>query len=395
MTQVAGDEIRPRAVKAAIPLVGTYRTGHESEYVEAAMRGGSLAGGGTFGARCEQHLRSVTASPIAMLTSSCSSALHMAGQILGVGPGKEIIVPSLAFASCASVFLSLGARVVFADSGPESPNVSEASVQRLVTRRTAAVLVIHYGGIACSMDNLLALSERFGVPIIEDCAHALFGHFHGRPLGSMGALAVLSFDYAKNVTCGEGGALLVNDRDLAEAAEVVYHRGTNRARMLRGESNQYELVGAGGNYSASELQAAYLYAQLRGSDAIQQRRAAIWTMYQNGLNDWACSRGVKLPACPPNSVSAYHLFYLIYPNEPSREKTIAALAQEGIATSPHYLPLHLSPAGRLLGGRVGDCPIAEQVSTRLLRLPFHQCLSNTDVERVIDAVQRVDLSYGR
>jgi dTDP-4-amino-4,6-dideoxygalactose transaminase len=374
----------------AITLVGSYRTGLEQAYVAEALSGPSLGADGPFNRRCERLLSDITGCARALLTSSCSSALHLAGLVLGLGHGSEIVVPSYAFASCASVFMSLGARIVFADSHRDTPNVSADDIRRVITRRTGAILAIHYAGIPCDMDELLDISRETGIPLVEDAAHALFGQYKGRALGSLGILGALSFDYAKNVTCGEGGALLVNDIALLESAETAYQRGTNRARLLRGESTRYEWLGPGGNYSTSELQAAYLCAQLEGARAMQERRARIWATYKAGLCEWASARGVTLPSCPPDCLPAYHLFFLIYPDARSRDATIRFLGRHGIAAAFHYLPLHMSPAARLLGATSRDCPVAARLSERLLRIPFHPGLSDDDVRRVIDHIQLVD-----
>lgn len=369
-----------------IPLTKQYVVGAEETYIREAIESGSLAGGGYFTKWCEEFLQDTLSTHKVLLTSSCTAALQLAGQILGLGVGSEVIVPSFAFASCASVFMALGARIVFADSSPDTMNIAPDQVERMIGPRSRAILAIHYAGVSCDMDALLELSVKYRIPLIEDNAHGLFGQYNGRKLGTMGALGALSFDYAKNLICGEGGALLINEPDLADVAEVIYQRGTNRAQLLRGQAVMYEWVGAGGNYSPSELQAAFLRAQLEGWQQIQERRRWLWQTYQEYLGDWAQENCVTLPFCSENCDPAYHLFYIILPSALDRNEAIIHLRKRGVDSAFHYLPLHLSPAGRGFGGDAGLCPVVEDLSQRLLRLPFYTDMTDTEVETVVSAL---------
>jgi dTDP-4-amino-4,6-dideoxygalactose transaminase len=277
---------------------------------------------------------------------------------------------------------------VFADCRADTLNVDESTVAPLIGPRTRAILVMHYGGVACEMDTIVALATRLGLVVIEDNAHGLFGKYCGRPLGSIGSMATQSFHDTKNVTSGEGGALLLNDSSLVERAEVLREKGTDRSRFFRGEVDKYTWVDLGSNFLSSEMQAAFLLAQLRASDLVQSRRAAIWQRYDVGLADWAESNEVGRPTVPQHCEHPSHLYYLMLPNATARTELIDHLKRRGILAVFHYLPLHLSPMGRRLGGIEGACPVAENVSKRLLRLPFYTNLSDDDQAEVIDAVRQ-------
>jgi dTDP-4-amino-4,6-dideoxygalactose transaminase len=265
-------------------------------------------------------------------------------------------------------------------------NVDEATIAPLVGPRTRAILVMHYGGVACEMDGILALARRHGLAVVEDNAHGLFAKYRGQPLGSLGALATQSFHETKNVTSGEGGALLVNDPAFVERAEVLREKGTNRSRFFRGEVDKYTWVDLGSNYLASEIQAAYLLTQLRASDLVQSMRAKIWNRYDAALGDWARANGVDRPTVPPHCEHPSHLYYLLMPTASARARLIEHLKARGILAVFHYLPLHSSPMGRKLGASEGACPVAEDVSERLLRLPFYTNLTVDDQDDVIAAV---------
>jgi dTDP-4-amino-4,6-dideoxygalactose transaminase len=267
-------------------------------------------------------------------------------------------------------------------------NVVEATIAPLISPRTKAILVMHYGGIACEMDGILALARQHTLMTIEDNAHGLFAKYKGRPLGSLGALATQSFHETKNVTSGEGGALLVNDPALVERAEVLREKGTNRSRFFRGEVDKYTWVDLGSNYLASEMQAAFLLTQLRSSDLVQSMRAAIWDRYDAALADWAGANGVQRPTVPSHCEQPSHLYYLLMPSASARTRLIAHLKARGILAVFHYIPLNLSPMGLKLGGVEGACPVAEDVSERLVRLPFYTNLSVDDQNDVIAAVQQ-------
>ncbi len=369
-----------------IPFNRPWSSGREVEHVQACVTSWHTSGNGPFTKRCETLLAEVLGGPRVLLTASCTDALEMCAVLLRVGPGDEVIVPSFTFVSTANAFALLGARPVFADVRPDTLNLDETQLEGLVTERTRAIVPVHYAGVGCEMDAISALAAERGIAVVEDNAHGLFGTYRGRPLGRFGALATQSFHETKNVICGEGGALVVNDADLLERAEIVREKGTNRARFLRGQVDKYTWVDLGSSYLPSDVTAAYLLAQLEARDEIQRRRAAIWERYRAGLGDWAASRGVTLPHVPAHCGQAFHMFYLLLPDEAVRERFIAHLRARRLQAVFHYVPLHTSEMGRRFGGREGQCPVAEDVSLRLVRLPFHTGLTESEQARVIEAV---------
>jgi dTDP-4-amino-4,6-dideoxygalactose transaminase len=323
----------------------------------------------------------------ALLTTSCTHALEMTALLLDVGPGNEVIMPSFTFVSTANAFALRGCRPVFADIRPDTLNLDESRLEQLITPRTKAVVVVHYAGVACEMNEILALAERHGLAVIEDNAHGLFGRYRDRPLGSLGALATLSFHETKNFTCGEGGALLINDPQYLERAEIVREKGTNRGRFFRGQVDKYSWVDLGSSYLPSDLLAAILYGQFEARAAIQDRRREIWERYRVGLAQWAAARSVRLPMVPAHCAQPYHMFYLLMPSRRERQALIASLRDQGILSVFHYVPLHLSVMGQRFGGQPGDCPVTEDISDCLLRLPFYRDLLGTDQDRVIAAIE--------
>jgi dTDP-4-amino-4,6-dideoxygalactose transaminase len=356
--------------------------------VTQALQSGRLSGNGPYTRGCETRLQEITGARTALLTNSCTAALEMSALLLAAQPGDEVIVPSFTFVSTANAFAMHGFKPVFADCRPDTLNVDEPTVAPLIGPRTRAILVMHYGGVACEMDSLLALAARHGLPLVEDNAQGLFGKYKGRQLGSLGAMATQSFHETKNVTSGEGGALLINDASFVERAEVLREKGTNRSRFFRGEVDKYTWVDVGSNFLQSELQAAYLLTQLRASHVVQEKRAHIWRTYDAALQDWAKANGVRLPVVPPHCEQPSHLYYVLLPDEPTRARLIDHLKQRGILAVFHYVPLHLSPMGRRFGGVDGMCPVTEDVSERLLRLPFYTDLSAGDQDEVIDTVRQ-------
>jgi dTDP-4-amino-4,6-dideoxygalactose transaminase len=312
----------------------------------------------------------------------------MAALLLEVGPGDEVIVPTFTFVSTVNAFVLRGARPVFADIRPDTLNLDERQLERLVTPRTRAIWVVHYAGVGCEMDAIQAIARRHGLVVVEDNAHGLLARYKGRYLGTFGALASQSFHETKNFTCGEGGALLINDAAYVEAAEIVREKGTNRSRFFRGQVDKYTWVGLGSSYLPSDLLAAYLFAQFEARDAIQAARQRVWTYYQTHLADWARQHDVCLPTIPEHCEQPYHMYYLLLPGLAQRQALIDHLRQAGIQAVFHYLPLHLSDMGRDFGGRPGDCPVTEDVSDRLLRLPFFNSLREPEQARVVESIQQ-------
>jgi dTDP-4-amino-4,6-dideoxygalactose transaminase len=379
-------ETRKVVTEYDIPFNRPGLVGNELRYIQEAARNRHLSGDGAFSRKCHALLQEVTGARGALLTTSGTHALEMAALLLDIRPGDEVLVPSFAFVTTANAFVLRGARPVFIDIRPDTLNLDESRLDGAFTSRTKAVVVLHYAGVGCEMETINALAARAGVPVVEDNAHGLFGRYRGRNLGTLGCLAALSFHETKNITCGEGGALLVNDPRYSSRAEVLREKGTNRSRFFRGEVDRYTWTDLGSSYLPSDLLAAFLLAQLEARAAIQKKRKEIWETYQALLRPWAERAGVRLPSCPPHCEHPYHLFYLLCPSPDKRTEFIEGLRRKRILSVFHYLPLHLSPMGRRWGGRPGDCPVTEDVSDRLVRLPFYLDLGPDDQQRVAGAI---------
>ncbi len=370
-----------------IPFNRSTLVGAEQAYIAEAMARGQIAGDQAFGRRCEALLQAMVGGARSLLTTSCTHALEMAALLLRVGPGDEVIVPSFTFVSTANAFALRGARPVFADVLPETLNIDPSSVERLLGPKTKAIVVVHYAGVGCEMESILELAARRSIPVVEDNAHGLLGSWNGRPLGSFGSLATQSFHETKNFTCGEGGALVLNDVDLVERAEIVREKGTNRSRFFRGQVDKYSWVDLGSSWVVSDVLSAFLCAQLEQRVPIQERRRSIWECYHRELAEWAMREGVRRPIVPAAAGQAWHMYYLLMPTLDVRQAFIAHLRERGILAVFHYLPLHLSSMGRLFGGMPGDCPVTEDVSDRLVRLPFFFSLTESQQAEVLDCVK--------
>ena len=374
------------AMPPPIPFNRPSFVGHERRYMDEALALGHVSGDGEFTRRCSELLREQLGVPAALLTTSCTHALEMAAILLDISPGDEVVIPDFTFVSTANAFVLRGARPVFADIRPDTLNLDERELDRHIGPKTRAIVPVHYAGVGCAMDEILAIARRRGIAVVEDNAHGLFGKRRDKPLGTWGELATLSFHETKNFSCGEGGALLVNDERLVARAEIIREKGTNRKRFFRGEVDKYTWVDIGSSYLPSDLLAAYLYGQLEQKAAVLAARRRIYERYVAGLAPWAEKNGVQLPTIPADCESSYHMFSLVLSTPNSRTRLIEGLRSRGILCVFHYLPLHLSEMGRRWGGRPGDCPISESVSERLARLPFYTSLTERDQDRVIDAV---------
>jgi dTDP-4-amino-4,6-dideoxygalactose transaminase len=361
-------------------------TGNELRYIQQAITSGHLSGDGDFSKRCHARLAEISGAQKALLTTSCTHALEMAMLLVDLKPGDEVICPAFTFVSTANAVALRGARPVFVDVRADTLNLDERLIDAAITPRTRAVIVVHYAGVACEMDEITSVASRHGLRVIEDNAHGLFGKYKGRPLGSLGALSALSFHETKNLTCGEGGALLLNEPGLLDRAEIIREKGTNRSRFFRGEVDRYTWVDIGSSYLPSELLGAYLWAQLESAEAIQRRRHELWDAYARELEAWACAAGVRLPIVPAHCAHPAHIFYLLMPTLERRTALIQHLRHRQILAPFHYLPLHLSEVGRRYGGAEGQCPVTEDVADRLVRLPLFYQLSGAEQARVIEAI---------
>jgi len=371
-----------------IPFNRAVLTGRELEYVRQAVHGMHTSGDGPFTARCARLLESELGAERVILTPSCTDALEMCALLLDIAPGDEVILPSFAFVSTASAFALRGAKPVFVDIREDTLNLDESRIEERITSRTRVIVALHYAGVACAMDPILALAERRGLRVVEDNAHGLFGRYAGRPLGALGCLGTLSFHETKNLTCGEGGALVLNDPALVERAEIVRDKGTNRQQLFRGEVDRYTWVDLGSSFVLSDILAAFLWAQLESRAEIARRRRELWQAYDDALRGWIEAYGVRLPTIPEECEPTHHLFPLLLPTPAERSALLAHLRADGIYAVFHYAPLHLSPMGQAAGGRPGDCPVTERVSDCLLRLPLYNDLAPVDQERVVDSIGR-------
>ena len=350
------------------------------------MPRGPIHGDGPFTKACHEWLERLTGSPKALLTTSCTHALEMSALLLDLREGDEVIVPPFTFVSTVNALVLRGARPVFVDIRPDTLNIDESAIEAAITPRTRAILLVHYAGVACEMDAIMAIADRHGLVVIEDNAHGLFGTYKGRQLGTFGALATLSFHDTKNLSCGEGGALMINDVRHVERAEVIREKGTNRTRFYRGQVDKYTWCDVGSSYLPSDILAAYLLAQLESHDQIQRRRHALWNRYFEALAPRAAAAGVRMPIVPEHCGHPAHIFYVLMPTLEARTRLLASLRAQLILAVFHYLPLHLSEMGRRLGGRDGQFPVTEGVCDRLVRLPIFYQLTDDDQARVIEAV---------
>jgi dTDP-4-amino-4,6-dideoxygalactose transaminase len=365
--------------------------GNEQAYILQAIANGHAAGDGSFTKKCHAFLEAQLGVPKALLTTSCTHALEMSALLLDLRPSDEVIFPSFTFVSTVNAFVLRGVRPIFADVRPDTLNLDERQLERLITPRTRAIVPVHYAGIGCEMDAITAIAAQHDLAVVEDNAHGLFGKYRGRYLGTFGALATQSFHETKNFTCGEGGALLINDAQYIERAEIIREKGTNRSRFFRGQVDKYTWVDIGSSYLPSDLLAAFLYAQFEVRERIQGIRRRIWETYAAELREWALRNGVQLPHVPDHCEQAYHMFYLLMPSLEVRQAFIAHLKAQGILAVFHYLPLHLSDMGRKFGGQVGDCPVTERISDQLVRLPFFNDLDEALQARVIEAVRSFEV----
>lgn len=369
-----------------IPFNRPFTTGHEFAFIKQAIANSKISGDGLFTKNCHALLEQSLGVPKALLTTSCTDALEMAALLLETKPGDEVIVPSFTFVSTINAFVLRGARPVFIDIRPDTLNLDENLLEALITPRTKAILVVHYAGVGCEMDSIMRIARSHHIPVVEDNAHGLFARYKGKYLGTFGCLATQSFHETKNFSCGEGGALLINDSQYIERAEIIREKGTDRSRFARGEVDKYTWLDIGSSFLPSDILAAFLYAQLQAREQIETKRREIWEYYRAHLGDWALQCDVRLPAVPEHCDQSYYMFYLLFPTLEQRQAVMAELNSRGINCVFHYLPLHTSKMGQELGGTTGGCPVTEGVSERILRLPFYNELNESDQARVVSAL---------
>jgi dTDP-4-amino-4,6-dideoxygalactose transaminase len=372
---------------APIPFTLPFQAPAQNKYVTESLASGLTSGDGPFTKTAVELLAPLVGGAPCLLTTSCTHALEMAALLLDIQPGDEVVVPSFTFVSTVNAFVLRGAVPVFIDVRPDTLNLDESLLEAAITGRTRAIVVVHYGGVACEIDTILAIAGRHGIAVVEDNAHGLGGSYRGRPLGSFGTVATQSFHSTKNVSCGEGGAIVLNDEGLVRRAEIIREKGTNRSEFFRGAVDKYRWVEIGSSYLPSDVLAALLCAQLEHFDAIQARRHEIWNRYHADLATWAEAMGVQRPFVPDGCEHPAHVYHLLLPTPGARAEFIAHLAERQILAPFHYVPLHSSPVGERVGRTApGGCPVTDDVSDRLSRLPLFAGLEDESLDRVIAAV---------
>jgi len=369
-----------------IPFNKPFVTGHEEKYIQESLSNHQISGDGDFTKKTQKLLEDQLSAKKALLTTSCTHALEICAILLDLKEGEEVIVPSYTFTSSALAFVMHGAKITFADIRPDTLNIDENKIENLITEKTRAIVVVHYAGVGCEMDRIMDIANRHNLVVIEDNAHGLFGKYKNKYLGTIGHLATQSFHETKNFTCGEGGALLINDEKYIERAEIIREKGTDRSKFFRGQVDKYTWVDKGSSYVMSDILAAMLLAQLEQAEKIQQRRKTIWYRYYEKLNDWANKNEIGLPFIPDYCEQAYHMFYMLLPSLEKRTRFIKHLKNENIMAVFHYIPLHSSPMGIKCSANKSNCPVTADISERLVRLPFHTGITKDELLLVIEKI---------
>jgi len=368
-----------------IPFNKPFLTGKETEYIVEAVNSGHISGNGVFTKKCHHFFMEKYGFHKVLLTTSCTDALEMCALLLDIGPGDEVIVPSYTFVSSALAFVRQGAKIVFADSLSNHPNMDVDKIESLITDKTKVIVPVHYASMAVDMDKIMELADKYGIYVVEDAAQAINTFYKGKPLGGIGHLGAFSFHETKNIISGEGGMLIINDKTLAERAEVIWEKGTNRASFFRGEVNKYGWVDTGSSFLPSEITAAFLYAQLEKMDMIQRSRISIWNLYYNGLLNLSKQGKIKLPFVPDYSTNNGHMFYIICGSLNERSKLISYLKERDILSVFHYLSLHKSKF-YTQKHKETELQMSDYYTDHLLRLPFYFELTDDQVNRVIQTI---------
>lgn len=373
-------------MKYKIPFNKPFTIGKEIEYIKESILRGHIAGNGIFTQRCQDFLEDKFHARKVFLTTSCTAALEMAAILCEISPGDEVILPSFTFVSTANAFYLRRAKLTFVDVSPDTLNIDETKIAKAITKRTKAIVPVHYAGVSCEMDKIIRLARDRNLFVIEDAAQGVNAKYKDKYLGTIGDIGAYSFHETKNYICGEGGAILLNNKKFIMRAEIIREKGTNRSQFFRGEVDKYTWVDIGSSYLPSDILAAFLYAQLENMNEIMRRRKEIYHAYYGAFKSLESQKKIRLPFVPPDRTTNYHMFYIILPSEEQRDDLLAYLKNYKIWGVFHYVPLHSSPVGRRFGYRRGDLPITEDLSGRLLRLPFYFTLSNEEQQYVIDKV---------
>lgn len=363
-------------------------SGKEMEYIAQALDSAHLSGDGQFTGKCSALLTEILGIKKALLTTSCTHALELSALLLNIEPGDEVILPSFTFVSTANAFILRGAKPIFVDIRPDTLNMDEKLIESRITKKTRAIVPVHYGGVGCEMDTICAIASKHKIAIVEDNAHGLFAKYKGKYLGTFGAMATQSFHETKNFQCGEGGALLINDEQYVERAEIIREKGTDRKKFFRGQVDKYSWVDIGSSFLPSEILTAVLYAQFENRLKIQNQRKSLWERYAESLADWASKQGIRIAQAGEDCEHSHHVFYLILNSLQDRDSLAALLADQGILAVHHYVPLHSSKMGLSLSGENLDLPVTDYVSDRLLRLPLYNSLTFEQQDKVIETVKK-------
>lgn len=362
--------------------------GKEDEYVIEAIRNHKICGDGEFTKKCSKWLEENTGTKKALLTTSCTHATEMAALLCDIKPGDEIIMPSYTFVSTADAFVLRGAKVVFVDIRPDTMNIDEKKIEAAITKKTKAIVPVHYAGVACEMDTIMNIARRYNLFVIEDAAQGVMSKYKGKALGTIGDYGCYSFHETKNYSMGEGGALLIKNADMIENAEILREKGTNRSKFFRGQIDKYTWVNYGSSYLPSELNAAYLWAELEMADIINEDRLRSWNHYYEGLQYLAENGKIDLPCIPKECEHNAHMFYIKAKDLDERTKLISYMKEHGIGCVFHYIPLHSAPAGRRFGRFCGEDIYTTKESERLMRLPMYYGLKLEDIDRVIETIEK-------
>jgi dTDP-4-amino-4,6-dideoxygalactose transaminase len=368
-----------------IPFNKPFLTGKEMHYMYQAVYSGKISGNGMFTKKCQQYFEEHFGFKKALLTTSCTDALEMCAILADIQPGDEVIMPSYTFVSTAVAFVRQGANIIFCDSRSDHPGIDEDKIEALITSKTKAIIPVHYAGVACDMDKIMTLANKYSLLVIEDAAQAIESFYKGKPLGSIGHMAAFSFHETKNINSGEGGLIAINDDRFIKRAEIIWEKGTNRAEFFRGEVNKYGWVDIGSSFLPSEIVAAYLWAQLENLEEIQKKRVRIWEVYYDRLKKWADFSGLTLPLIPEYATNNGHMFYLVCKTLEQRTRLIQYLKEKGIYAVFHYLSLHQSPyyKSKYKGDNLINC---DNYTDCLMRLPMFYELSDSDLDFIITSI---------
>lgn len=363
-------------------------TGKEVEYIQKAIDNHKICGDGEFTKKCNAELEKCFTPSKVLLTTSGTSALEMAAVLCGIKPGDEVIMPSYTFCSTADAFVQRGATIVFVDVRPDTLNIDETKIESAITEKTKAIVPVHYAGVACEMDAIMEIAHRYNLKVVEDAAQAIFSTYKGKPCGTIGDFGCLSFHETKNLSMGEGGAIIINHQEDFESAEILREKGTNRSKFFRGQIDKYTWVDYGSSYLPSDMNAAYLYAQLEKKDEIQGARLSVWEKYQKALKPLEDTGKIRLPIIPENCVHNAHMFYFICRSLKERSQFIQYMKENDVLCVFHYIPLHSAPAGIKFGRFDGEDEVTTEYSERLVRLPLYYSLTEEEQQKVINLIQK-------